>query len=94
MSGVRATLSTGEEAELVALEPAGITLRSVRPFAPGAPLAATVHLETGDVPLVLKCHGSKRGADGAFTIRGRAVSMLREHRERLEGALGAGLTPS
>lgn len=71
----------GGEAELSALEGDHVTLRSTRPFPPGAPARGTL----GEHAVTVKVAGSKREADGAFTVRGRLVSPTVALRAALRG---------
>ncbi len=84
------TLSTGEAVEVLSFDGALLeVLVSGRAFAPGAPAAMTLGPSGEPLSIALKCHGSKRQEDGRFLVRGRAISLTREHRDRLLAVLAS-----
>lgn len=79
---ISGTISTGEDVQITAFDGESVELISPRAFAPGAPCALVVALSP-ELPMTLKCHGSKRIDDGRFQVRGRAIALRRDDRERL-----------
>jgi hypothetical protein len=78
------------EADVVAVESIQVTVRSTRPFPPGAPAQGTLDEAH---PFTLKVAGSRREAD-AFIVRGRLVSATVAVREAFARAVATGLAPS
>ncbi len=72
----------GGSASFLAAEGESVVLRSTIPSPPGSRLDATF-VEEPAVALRIKVHGSKKEADGSFTIKGRLVDATREIRERV-----------
>jgi hypothetical protein len=72
----------GGTASVLAADGENVTLKSTIPSPPGSRLAATF-VDEPAAPLRVKVHGSKKEADGSFTIRGRLVDATRETRERV-----------
>ncbi len=78
------------EADVVAVESIQVTVRSTRPFPPGAPAQGTLddaHAFT------LKVAGSHKDGD-AFVVRGRLVSATVAVREAFARAVATGAAPS
>lgn len=84
----------GGHAAFVTIEGEIVVVRSTTPAPPGARLeadlvaGADLHAAgaagAGDLAKVrMKSHGSKREADGTFTIKGRLIEVNRALRERL-----------
>ena len=71
--------------EVVAADGLHVTVRSTRPFPPGAPAHGTLG---DDVPFTLKVAGSRKEGD-AFVVRGRLVSATVAVREAFARAVAA-----
>jgi hypothetical protein len=84
--GVRATWAAGGDAYVVALGADGITLRSSRPWPPGARVEASVAIDP-PATLRVKVHASRRQDDGTFVVEGRPLDLTRELRDKLVGML-------
>lgn len=78
------------EAAVVAVDGIQVTVRSTRPFPPGAPAQGT--LEEA-LAFTLKVAGSRKEADG-FVVRGRLVSATVAVREAFARAVATGVNPS
>lgn len=76
------TWAKGGTATFLTAEGENVSLRSSIPSPPGARLDATFDAEPR-TPLRVKVHGSKKGEDGSFTIKGRLVDATKETRERV-----------
>lgn len=88
---VALTLSTGEPGVLVSWDGTTLVFRSLRAFAPGAPVKLVLALADGPVDLELKSGGSRRAeGETLFLVRGRAMNLRRETRQRLDAALRVG----
>lgn len=73
----------GGGADFVSVDADGtVALRSTVPAPPGARVDGTLTDEPPS-PVRIKSHGSKREADGLFTIKGRLLDATRELRERV-----------
>jgi hypothetical protein len=72
----------GGHASVVSVERDTIVVSSTTPAPPGARLEATLLVEPA-VPVKIKSHGSKREADGTFTLKGRLIDATRELSSRL-----------
>lgn len=59
-----------------------VTLRSSVPSPPGSRIEATLTTDAS-VPVKVKIHGSKREADGSFTLKGKLLDANRALRDRL-----------
>lgn len=82
--------SGGGEASVVAADAVHVTVRSTRPFPPGAPAQGTldeVH------PFTLKVAGSRKESE-LFEVRGRLVSATVAVREAFARAAAPPVTPS
>jgi hypothetical protein len=82
----------GGHAAFLTIEGEIVVVRSTTPAPPGARLEADLvaPAERGAPAKVrMKSHGSKREADGTFTLKGRLVDVNRALRERLLGLLPA-----
>jgi len=82
----------GGTASFLTAEGEAVTLRSSIPSPPGSRLEATF-VEAPCSPVRVKVHGSKKEADGSFTIKGRLVDATREIRERVRSLASAVFTP-
>lgn len=86
--GVGLTWDDGGDAAIVTLAGEAVTLRSVRPWAPGSRAAG--HLASG-AAIRVKVHRSRRDEtpnDGAlYTIDGRVLDLSRALREAIEAEL-------
>lgn len=77
----RLAWSKGGHARILSLDDDAIVLSSSTPAPPGARLEATV--EGAGTLVKIKSHGSKREADGTFTLKGRLLDATRELRAAL-----------
>ena len=87
-AGVR--WSDGGEATVVAADALLVTVRSTRPFPPGAPARGTLD---GAHEFTLKVAGSRKESDG-FEVRGRLVSATVAVREAFARAVATAVNPS
>lgn len=78
------------EATVMTVDAIHVTVRSTRPFPPGAPAQGTLD---GAHAFTLKVAGSRKEAD-AFVVRGRLVSATVAVREAFARAVATGVTPS
>ena len=78
------------EATVMTVEAILVTVRSTRPFPPGAPAQGTLDEVHG---FTLKVAGSRKEAD-AFVVRGRLVSATVAVREAFARAVATGVAPS
>lgn len=78
------------EGTVVVVEAIHVTVRSTRPFPPGAPAQGTLD---GMHPFTLKVAGSRKESD-AFVVRGRLVSATVAVREAFARAVATGVNPS
>lgn len=82
MSTWHVTWQKGGNASFVHVEGEHVTLRSTIPSPPGSRLEGTLLVPPAG-PINVKVHGSKKEADGTFTVRGRFVDATREIRDLL-----------
>jgi hypothetical protein len=82
--------SKGGEGTFVSVADDDVVLRSSTPAPPGARVEGRL-LPEPQAPIKVKSHGSKREADGWFTIRGRLLDAPRELRDRLAALVAAPL---
>jgi len=82
------TLSDGEAGVVEGWDGAFLAVRVPRPFAPGTPVRVLVALAT-PLPFEGKSLGSKREADGQFTMRLRPVTLPKTTRVALDALRGA-----
>lgn len=82
MDGAHLVWAKGGHARLVSLADDQIVVSSTTPAPPGARLEANTTAEPV-VGVKIKSHGSKREADGTFTIKGRLFDATRDLRARL-----------
>lgn len=78
------------EATVVAADAIHVTVRSTRPFPPGAPAQGTLDGAHG---FTLKVAGSRRGPDG-YEVRGRLVSATVAVRDAFARAAAAAVGTS
>lgn len=78
------------EATVVAVNAIQVTVRSTRPFPPGAPAQGTLDEAH---PFTLKVAGSRKESD-AYVVRGRLVSATVAVREAFARAVATGVNPS
>jgi hypothetical protein len=78
------------EAAVVAVDGVHVTVRSTRPFPPGAPAQGTLDEAHA---FTLKVAGSRKEAD-AFVVRGRLVSATVAVREAFTRAVATGVDAS
>lgn len=89
MSG-RVQWSGQGEGTVVVADALLVTVRSTRPFPPGAPAQGTLD---GEHAFTLKVAGSQKDGD-AFVVRGRLVSATVAVREAFARAAAIGAAPS
>lgn len=89
MSGLIRWSGDGE-ATVAAVEGIQVTVRSTRPFPPGAPAQGTLDEAHA---FTLKVAGSRKEPD-AFVVRGRLVSATVAVREAFARAVATGVNPS
>ena len=89
MSGLIRWSGDGE-ATVVAVDAIQVTVRSTRPFPPGAPAQGTLDEAHA---FTLKVAGSRKEAE-AFVVRGRLVSATVAVREAFARAVATGVNPS
>ena len=78
------------EATVVAVDAIHVTVRSTRPFPPGAPAQGTL----GEAhTFTLKVAGSRKESD-SYVVRGRLVSATVAVREAFARAVATGVNPS
>lgn len=77
----------GVELTLACFDGKWLTLSAPRAWAPGSPMKLAAVLDGKTHALDLRSLGSRRGADGSFTVKARLVSLTRESRAALEAAL-------
>jgi hypothetical protein len=65
--------TAGGEAELVSAAGVQVTVRSTKPFPPGAPVPGTLTLDA-PYAFTLKVAGSRRIAEGVWEVRGRLTT--------------------
>jgi hypothetical protein len=78
------------EATVAAVDGINVTVRSTRPFPPGAPAQGTLDEAHA---FTLKVAGSRKESD-AFVVRGRLVSATVAVREAFARAVATGVNPS
>ena len=78
------------EGTVVAVADIQVTVRSTRPFPPGAPAQGTLDAAHA---FTLKVAGSRKDGD-TFVVRGRLVSATVAVREAFARAAATGVTPS
>jgi hypothetical protein len=69
----------GGTASFVVVADDAVTLRSSTPSPPGSRIEGTLTTSAA-VTVTIKIHGSKREADGSFTLRGKLLVASRELR--------------
>lgn len=84
---VSGNLSTGEPVVLRSFDGQAIELVTERAFAPGARAVMSFEVGGAGLGVEVKCHGSRKTDEGGFLVRGRVISMRREHRDALLSAL-------
>jgi hypothetical protein len=72
----------GGHAEIVRVEGDTLTLRSTIPTPPGARVEALLTDEP-QTKVMLKSHGTRRDADGSFSLTARLIDANRALRDRL-----------
>ena len=72
----------GGTASFVLVDDDAVTLRSTTPAPPGARLEGALAVDAA-VAVKIKIHGSKREADGTFTLRGKLLDANRALRDRV-----------
>ena len=78
------------EGSVVVVDGLHVTVRSTRPFPPGAPAQGTLD---GAHAFTLKVAGSRKESD-VFVVRGRLVSATVAVREAFARAVAIGVNPS
>jgi hypothetical protein len=74
--------SKGGTASFLLVVDDAVTLRSTTPSPPGARIEGTLAIEPA-AAVKVKIHGSKREADGSFTLRGKLLDANRALRDRV-----------
>jgi hypothetical protein len=79
-------------AEVVRADGTQVTLRSTRPFPPGAPVEGVLHSATGRKTFTLKIAGSRKVAEDVWEVRGRLLTATSDVRAAF-AAVSARTTP-